>query len=111
MILRAKQLDFEVFVKKILLLIIVTGGVDVALAQQIQNPPIPDFYTPEESMKRIKLQQGFKLELVTSEPTINEPVIIEWDANGRLYVVEMNTYMQDIDGKNQRDATSRVVRF
>ena len=62
-------------------------------------------------MKRIKLQEGFKLELVASEPIINEPVIIEWDANGRLYVVEMNTYMQDIDGKNQKEATSRVVRF
>ena len=62
-------------------------------------------------MKRIKLQEGFKLNLVASEPIINEPVVIEWDANGRLYVVEMNTYMQDIDGKNQRDAMSRVVRF
>ena len=62
-------------------------------------------------MKRIKLQEGFKLDLVASEPIINEPVVIEWDANGRLYVVEMNSYMQDIDGKNQRDATSRVVRF
>ena len=62
-------------------------------------------------MKRIKLQEGFKLDLVASEPIINEPVVIEWDANGRLYVVEMNSYMQDIDGKKQRDATSRVVRF
>ena len=62
-------------------------------------------------MKRMKLQEGFKLELVASEPIINEPVVIEWDANGRLYVVEMNTYMQDIDGKNQHDTTSRVVRF
>ena len=35
-------------------------------------------------MKRIKLQEGFKLDLVASEPIINEPVVIEWDANGRL---------------------------
>ena len=77
----------------------------------VQNPPISVFHSPEEAMKRIKLQKGFKLELVASEPIINEPVIIEWDANGRLYVVEMNTYMQDIDGKNQKEATSRVVRF
>ena len=96
---------------KTLLTIIALGSLNYVLAQQIQNPPIPNFYTPKESMKRIKLQDGFKLELVASEPTINEPVIIEWDANGRLYVAEMNTYMQDIDGKNQRDATSRVVRF
>ena len=39
-------------------------------------------------MKRIKLQEGFKLDLVASEPIINEPVVIEWDANGRLYVVD-----------------------
>ena len=62
-------------------------------------------------MKPIKLQEGFKLNLFASEPIINKPVVIDWDANGRFYVVEMNTYMQDIDGKNQRDATSRVVRF
>lgn len=77
----------------------------------VQNPPISVFHSPEDAMKRIKLQKGFKLELVASEPIINEPVIIEWDENGRLYVVEMNTYMQDIDGKNQKEATSRVVRF
>ena len=111
MILKVKGIPFQIFVKILLLMIIVAGFAGFAQAQQIQNPPIPEFYTPQESMKRIKLQEGFKLELVASEPTINEPVIIEWDANGRLYVVEMNTYMQNIDGKNQRDATSRVVRF
>ncbi len=96
---------------KFILSLLLIAGLVTVLGQKIQNPPIPNFYTPEESMKRIKLQDGFSLELVASEPDINEPVIIEWDANGRLYVVEMNTYMQDIDGKNQRDATSRVVRF
>ena len=96
---------------KFILLILLVCSLITVSGQEIQNPPIPNFHTPEESMKRIKLQDGFKLELVASEPDINEPVIIEWDANGRLYVVEMNTYMQDIDGKNQRDATSRVVRF
>jgi glucose/arabinose dehydrogenase len=96
---------------KFILLILLVCSLITVPGQEIQNPPIPNFHTPEESMKRIKLQDGFKLELVASEPDINEPVIIEWDANGRLYVVEMNTYMQDIDGKNQRDATSRVIRF
>ena len=96
---------------KFILLILLVCSLITVSGQEIQNPPIPNFHTPEESMKRIKLHDGFKLELVASEPDINEPVIIEWDANGRLYVVEMNTYMQDIDGKNQRDATSRVVRF
>ncbi|MEK6235184.1 MAG: discoidin domain-containing protein, partial [Planctomycetales bacterium] len=35
---------------------------------------------------------------------------IAWDGNGRMYVVEMRTYMQDIDGKNQLNPVSRVSR-
>ena len=67
--------------KNIILPVLLAGSVGIVFGQQIQNPPIPDFYTPEESMKRIKLQEGFKLDLVASEPIINEPVVIEWDAN------------------------------
>ena len=45
-----------------------------------------------------------------TEPIIHEPAAIAWDGNGRMYVIEMRTYMQDIDGKNQLAPTSRVSR-
>ena len=48
------------------------------------------------------------MELVASEPMINEPVAIEWDGNGKMYVAEMLTYMQDIDGTNQQEPWSRI---
>ncbi len=41
--------------------------------------------------------QGYHLELVLAEPHIEEPVLAVFDGNGRMYVAEMRTYMQDGD--------------
>ena len=73
----------------------------------VKIPPI-DFLSPEESIKTMHLPEGYHLELVASEPMINEPVAMEWDANGKLYVAEMLTYMQDIDGTNEDEPWSRI---
>lgn len=65
-------------------------------------------YSPEESMKRIHVAPGYRLELVAAEPMIEEPVLCVWDGNGRMYVAEMRTYMQDADGIEQDLPKSRV---
>lgn len=70
-----------------------------------------DFLSPEESMKTFYLPKGFKVELVASEPMINEPVTIAWDANGRMYVAQMETYMQNVDGDGTMESTSRIMRL
>ncbi|MDP4679757.1 MAG: cytochrome C, partial [Cyclobacteriaceae bacterium] len=59
-------------------------------------------------MKTIYLPSGFKLELVASEPMIEEPIDIAWDGDGKMYVVEMLTYMQDINATNENEPWSRV---
>jgi putative heme-binding domain-containing protein len=69
-------------------------------------PPL----SPEESIKTMEIQPGYSLTPVLTEPQIHEPSAIAWDGNGRMYVVEMRTYMQEIDGKNQLVPTSRVSR-
>ena len=66
--------------------------------------------TPAEELKTIQLPDGYRLELVLSEPEIKEPVLCVFDGNGRMYVAEMRTYMQDIDGKDELTPTSRVSR-
>lgn len=68
-----------------------------------------DFLTPEESMETFYLPEGFKIELVASEPMINEPVDIAWDGNGRMYVTQMETYMQNVDGDGTDEPTSRIM--
>jgi mono/diheme cytochrome c family protein/glucose/arabinose dehydrogenase len=66
--------------------------------------------SPSDELKTIQLPDGYRLELVLSEPDIKEPMAIAFDGNGRMYVVEMRTYMQDIDGTGELDPKSRVSR-
>jgi mono/diheme cytochrome c family protein len=71
------------------------------------NPSVKPL-SPEESIKLIQLPPGFKVELVASEPMVQEPVGMAWDGNGRLYVVEMNTYMQDAAATGEFEPLSRI---
>lgn len=66
-------------------------------------------YSPEESLELFELQKGYRIELVAAEPMVEEPAAIAFDGDGKLYVAELNTYMQEIDGKNQHDPICRVV--
>lgn len=71
-------------------------------------PFSPKFLSPKESLKTMHLPKGYHMELVASEPMISEPVTMTWDANGKLYVAQMLTYMQDIDGTNENKPWSKI---
>ena len=74
------------------------------------QPPVKAL-SPEEELRTIELPEGYRLELVLSERDgVREPVNITFDGNGRMYVAEMRTYMQDIDGKSEHDPVSVVSR-
>ncbi|MDP4128924.1 MAG: HEAT repeat domain-containing protein [Bacteroidota bacterium] len=77
----------------------------------IVSNPSGEYLSPEESMKKMYLPKGYHLELVASEPLIQEPVSICWDGDGRMYVAEMLSYMQDVDGSNENLPMSRIVRM
>ncbi|MDB4408902.1 hypothetical protein N9165_02415, partial [Akkermansiaceae bacterium] len=68
------------------------------------------FLSIEDSQKSIELQDDYSLDLVLSDPHIHEPVAMAWDGNGRLYVVEMRTYMQDADATGEKKPSSRISR-
>ena len=84
-----------------------------------QPPRIPDLdkmarvwpRSPAETIASIQLPPGYRLELVASEPMIHEPAVLAWDGNGRMYVAEMRTYMQDIDGTGAFEPRSRISRL
>ncbi|HEY6168025.1 MAG TPA: c-type cytochrome [Verrucomicrobiae bacterium] len=71
-------------------------------------PPAP-VLTPEQAMKSFKLQKGFRLELVAAEPLVQDPVQIAFDADGRIWVVEMTGYMPNVDGKGEDAPVGRIV--
>ncbi len=77
----------------------------------VDTLPSPAYLSPEESMKQIYLQPGYHLELVASEPMIHEPVAMAWDGNGRMFVAEMNTYMQDVNGTGEDMAVCSIKRL
>ena len=69
----------------------------------------PPVYSPEESRAHFQLAEpGYRVELVASEPMVQDPVMIRFDGEGRLWVVEMRSYMQDIDGKGSHDPIGRI---
>ncbi|MEJ0101660.1 MAG: c-type cytochrome [Bacteroidota bacterium] len=82
-------------------------AVSIPVTKAVSTTPLP----AEESMKTMHLPEGYKLELVASEPMVQEPVAIVWDGNGRMYVAEMRSYMQDIEGTNENQPISRIVRL
>jgi mono/diheme cytochrome c family protein/glucose/arabinose dehydrogenase len=75
--------------------------------QQVSSdsPPL----SPAESLKTFYLPPGYSIELVASEPLIQDPVAIDWDLAGRLWAVEMSGYMRNIAGGNEHDPVGRVI--
>jgi glucose/arabinose dehydrogenase/mono/diheme cytochrome c family protein len=67
------------------------------------------FRSPEETIASVNLPEGYKLELVASEDMLNEPVAIAWDGNGKMYVAEMCTYMQDVDGTGTKEPLGKIL--
>ena len=64
--------------------------------------------TPQDELESIVVEPGMKIELVASEPMVQDPVVITFDEDGRLWVVEMRGFMPDIDGQGERERVGRV---
>ena len=96
-----------------LLLVIVSCGKKeykdkIYVKPEIVREAPSDFLSPEESLEKFYLPEGYKIELVASEPMVNEPVAIAWDGNGKMYVAQMDTYMQNVDAVGEDEPTSQI---
>jgi mono/diheme cytochrome c family protein/glucose/arabinose dehydrogenase len=67
--------------------------------------------SPENALKSFVLPPGYRLELVASEPLIQDPVAIDWDPDGRMWAVEMPGYMLDISATRELEPLGRIVVF
>jgi len=64
--------------------------------------------SPEDEMKTFYMPPGYHVELVASEPMVEEPIFIDWDPDGRLWVIEERGYMQDLPATNEREPLGRI---
>ncbi len=65
------------------------GVTDYEAYADLIVPPL----NPDQAMERFELEEGFRIELVAHEPMIVDPVAMDIDADGRLWVVDMPSYM------------------
>jgi putative membrane-bound dehydrogenase-like protein len=79
-----------------------------------QGPP----YRPDQALETFQLHEGFKIELLAAEPMVADPVALDVDCNGRMFVVEMPGYpldtrptgrvklLEDTDGDGRPDKST-----
>ncbi len=72
------------------------------------NVPEAPVLSPEEALASFQIAPGFRIELAASEPSVVDPVAMAWDEDGRLWVVEMRSYMPDVDGNGETDPVGQI---
>ena len=64
---------------------------EVDYADQLPRVPATE---PAAAIDTFKVVDGFKIEMVASEPQITDPVAMACDENGNLFVAEMRGYSE-----------------
>src|SRR4029078_7745933 len=66
---------------------------------------------PDEAIKSFRLAgDRLLIEVAASEPAIEDPVAITWDADGRMYVADMRGFQQGPDAKGI-PGLGRIIMF
>jgi mono/diheme cytochrome c family protein/glucose/arabinose dehydrogenase len=80
-----------------------------AAADFSPKPPVVAL-SPADGALQFWLPPGYRLEPILTEPDIEAPVAMAFDGNGRMYVVEIPSYMKDADATGQMDPVNRISR-
>ncbi|HJT77143.1 MAG TPA: PVC-type heme-binding CxxCH protein, partial [Gemmataceae bacterium] len=74
------------------------------------TPARPQGFSPEAAAARMTAAEGFRVRLVAAEPLVRQPVSIEFDDRGRLWVVQYLQYPNPAGLKRVKvDRFSRTV--
>ncbi|ANW95128.1 hypothetical protein AXE80_01960 [Wenyingzhuangia fucanilytica] len=68
-----------------------------------------NYEEPTIDLSSYQIEKDFELKAVTSEPFIEAPVTMDFDNKGRIWVVEMRGYMQNLDGTGENMPNGRIV--
>jgi glucose/arabinose dehydrogenase/mono/diheme cytochrome c family protein len=64
--------------------------------------------SPQQAIADFQIEEGFAVEAVAAEPAIEDPVALQWDADGAMWVLEMRGYMHDEDGGGENMPLGRI---
>lgn len=93
------------------------GSGDIRIFRKESAKAVPDsvlftaapVLSPAEALHTFQIQDGFSIELVASEPLIHDPVAMDFDERGRIWVIEMQSYMPDVEGHGEEQRTGKIV--
>ena len=74
-----------------------------------KTPDKAPVLSAEEEMKTMVLPPGYRVELVAKEPLVVDPIAIDFDADGRMWVLEMQGFMSEPGGANSREPINTVA--
>ena len=78
-------------------------------ADFLPRPPVV-CQEPSVQQRLMLLPEGYRAEPILHDPLIQSPVGVTFDGNGRMYVLEMRSYMRDAEGSGSREPISRISR-
>jgi len=118
--IRARQIPTKHAMRTHLIIFSITSGFFLApgLSEIKKSADAPQPLSPKESATHIRLPEGFRIELIASEPIVEEPSCIAWDEHGRVFVCELHGYnieghidTEKLNKTGKLDKTVRRVRW
>lgn len=110
------MIHFQVLVRVLFVLLAVSGAaqgddkrgpVQPTRVPREKIPPAPPL-PPAEAIETFKLQPGFRIEIVAAEPMVVNPVVLQFDPDGRAWVVEMRGFMPTAEGRGEETPVGQV---
>ncbi len=63
---------------------------------------------PDKERETFQIAAGFRIELFACEPMVQEPVMMVFDEDSRLWVVEMRGFMHDLTAASEKKPLGRI---
>ncbi len=68
------------------------------VSTEVPAPEMP--LAPEEALKTLTMPPGYQVELAAAEPLVMDPILGEFDGDGRLWILEMHSFAYNPDMTN-----------
>ncbi|MEO9891401.1 discoidin domain-containing protein [Aurantibacter sp.] len=95
--------------------IVIPEGVDITsddwagIDLEPKAPILP--LKAEEEVEKFILPEGYHIEPILTEPEIEQPAAIAFDGDGKMFVLELRTYMLTVDSDKTLEPESRISRW
>ena len=110
--LNQQELTFKtrlMILKNSSLIYLLITAITFAGCQTEDNFSTSTVLSAKKAIKKMEVEEGFKVELVASEPLLNSPTTMIFDEKGRIWLTEMQSYMLDTAGTGEEEPTGKVI--